>query len=70
MAVITGGQIIGPPGTGNANPGTKPRIYWTAGVPTDATVGVTAANGLLAGNLNTGDVYERQAGAWVRVDTL
>jgi hypothetical protein len=70
MAVITGGQIIAPPGTGNVNPGLKNRIYKTTGVPTDAAIGVTAANAMLAEDVATGNVYERQAGAWVRVDTL
>jgi hypothetical protein len=67
MAVIFGGKVIDPQTT---NPGTKPRIYKTEGVPTDATIGVTAANGMLATNVQTGFVYERQAGAWVRIDTL
>lgn len=73
MAVITGGTVIGPPGSGagsNANPGLKNRIYKTVAVPTDATIGVTAANGMLAEDTTTGNVYERQAGAWVRIDTL
>lgn len=70
MAVITGGSVIGPAGTGNANPGLKNRIYKTNGVPTDGTTGVTAANGLLAEDVTTGFVYERQGGAWVRIDTL
>jgi hypothetical protein len=39
-------------------------------VPTDATIGVTAANAMLAENVVTGFLYERQAGVWVRVDTL
>lgn len=70
MAVITGGTIIGVPGTGNANPGTKNRIYRTSGAPTDTTIGVTAANGMIAEDVVTGNVYERQAGVWVRIDTL
>jgi hypothetical protein len=67
MAVIAGGKIIEP---STANPGLKNRIYRTEGVPTDATIGVTAANGMLAENVATGFLYERQAGTWVRVDTL
>lgn len=67
MAVISGGSII-PPST--ANPGTKNRVYRTNGVPTDSTIGVTAANGMLAENVLTGFMYERQAGVWVRIDTL
>lgn len=67
MPVIFGGRVIEPQTT---NPGIKNRIYKTEGVPTDATIGVTAANGQLAENVLTGFVYERQAGVWVRVDTL
>lgn len=73
MAVITGGQVIGPPGSGvgsNANPGLKNRTYKTTGVPTDTTIGVTAANGMIAEDVASGNVYERQAGVWVRIDTL
>lgn len=66
MPIVTGGKVI-EPGT---NPGTKPRIYSTEAVPTDANIGVTAANGMLAQNVLTGFVYERQAGTWVRIDTL
>ena len=67
MAVISGGKVIEPQTT---NPGLKNRIYPTEGVPTDANIGITAANGMLAQNVVTGFVYERQAGSWVRVDTL
>lgn len=67
MAVITGGQIIAP---STLNAGVKNRLYRTTGVPTDTTVGVTASNGMLAEDVNTGNVYERQAGVWVRIDTL
>lgn len=74
MAVITGGQVIGPPpapGAGsNANVGVKNTVYRTTGVPTDTTIGVTAANGMLAENVTTGFLYERQGGVWVRIDTL
>jgi hypothetical protein len=68
MAVISGGTVI--PSGATANPGLKNVIYTTNAVPTDGTIGVTAANGMLAQNVVTGFVYERQAGAWVRIDTL
>lgn len=83
--MITGGNIIppgvlasgvqGPPG----EPDTKLRITWTEAVPTDALVGGSSgpagaarvpANGELAANVLTGNIYERQAGVWVRIDTL
>jgi hypothetical protein len=67
MPVITGGKVIEP---STANPGIKQRVYKASTVPTDANIGVTAANGMLAEDLATGNVYERQAGSWVRVDTL
>jgi hypothetical protein len=67
MPVITGGQVIAPQTT---NPGLKNRIYRAEAVPTDSNIGVTAANGLLAENVVTGFLYERQAGVWVRIDTL
>lgn len=67
MAVITGGKVIEPQTT---NPGLGNRIYRADGVPTDSNIGVTAANGMLAENVATGFVYERQAGVWVRIDTL
>jgi hypothetical protein len=67
MGVVTGGQVIAPQTT---NPGLKNRIYKTEAVPTDANIGVAAVNGMLAENVVTGFVYERQAGVWVRVDTL
>jgi hypothetical protein len=70
MAVITGGQIIPSPTSGNVNPGIRGRIYRVVGVPTDAALGVTAANGMVAEDLNNNNLYERQAGAWVRIDTL
>lgn len=66
MGIITGGRII-EPGT---QVGTANRLYKTEGVPTDTTIGITAANGMLAENVLTGFVYERQAGVWVRIDTL
>lgn len=67
MGIITGGKVIEGQTT---NPGVKPRIYWAEAVPTDTNIGIAAANGMLAGNVLTGNVYERQAGVWVRVDTL
>jgi MOSC domain-containing protein YiiM len=73
MAVITGGLIIGPPAAGNTNQGIKQRIYRVSGVVTDALItasGITPANGMIGENILTNDLYERQAGAWVRIDTL
>jgi hypothetical protein len=67
MAVINGGQIIAP---GTLNVGVKNRIYKTEAVPTDSNIGVTAANGMLAENVLTGFLYERQAGVWTRIDTI
>lgn len=67
MPVIFGGKVIEAQTT---NPGLKNRVYHTEGVPTDATIGVTAANGQLAENVLTGFLYERQAGVWTRIDTL
>lgn len=67
MGIITGGKVIEPQTT---NPGLKNRVYKTEAVPTDANIGVTAANGMLAENVLTSFLYERQAGVWVRVDTL
>jgi hypothetical protein len=67
MPMIFGGKVIEPQTT---NPGLKQRLYHTEGVPTDATIGVAAVNGMLAENVLTGFVYERQAGAWVRIDTI
>ncbi len=86
MAMISGGNIIppgalsggvqGPPG----EPDTKIRITWIENnVPTDALVGGssgpggtarTPANGEIAVNVTTGNIYERQAGVWTRIDTL
>jgi hypothetical protein len=68
MAVISGGLVI--PSGAAANPGLKNVVYKTNGVPTDGTIGVTAANGQLAENVLTGFLYERQAAVWVRIDTL
>jgi hypothetical protein len=69
MAVISGGTVS-PAGTQST--GNRPPIYYTNGVPTDATISsaFTPANGALAVNVANGNTYERQAGAWVRVDTL
>jgi hypothetical protein len=67
MGIITGGQVVAP---STLNTGVKNRTYKTEAVPTDANIGVTAANGMLAENVLTGFVYERQAGVWVRIDTI
>lgn len=67
MPIVTGGRVIEPSTT---NPGIKQRIYWTEAVPTDSNIGVTAANGQIAVNVVNGNVYERAAGVWTRVDTL
>jgi hypothetical protein len=69
MAVISGGTVSAPgvQSVGNRNP-----EYYTNGVPTDATVSsaFTPANGAVAVNVLTGFIYERQAGSWVRIDTI
>lgn len=67
MGIIFGGQVIAP---STLNAGIKSRIYRVEGVPTDTNIGVTATNGMLAENVLTNFVYERQAGVWVRIDTL
>ena len=69
MAVISGGNVVGPSTT---NPGLKNRVYHVDAVPTDANVavGFAAANGMLAENVVTGFLYERQASVWVRIDTV
>lgn len=67
MGIITGGIVIAPSAT---NSGIRGRIYRTEGVPTDATIGFAAANGQIAENVQNGNLYERQAGVWVRIDTL
>lgn len=67
MGIITGGNIVAP---STLNSGVKNRVYKTEAVPTDANIGVTAANGMLAENVLTGFMYERQAGTWVRIDTI
>lgn len=72
MATITGGNVlIG----GNVNPGSRPAMLYSDGVPATngSNIGVPAAslaNGMLATDIATGNVYERQAGLWVRIDTL
>ena len=73
MGIIAGGRINPPVTAGVSNPGISGTVYRVEAVPTDANVGLLAgelANGMLAQNVVTGNVYERQAGAWVRVDTL
>lgn len=69
MAIISGGTVSGP---GVRIEGTVPTVYRTNGVPTDVTISsaFTPANGDIAVNVLTGNVYERQAAVWVRVDTL
>lgn len=71
MAVITGGNVIW---GGTTLTGSRAAITYVSGVATDAKVagssGRTPANGELAEDVVTGNVYERQAGVWVRIDTL
>jgi hypothetical protein len=70
MGIITGGNVIG---VGTAQiPGSYARCYYVEGVPTDANIGSVDAptNGMLAENVLNGNLYERQAAVWVRVDTL
>lgn len=67
MGIITGGQVIAP---STLNSGIKNRVYKTEAVPTDVNIGVAAANGMLAENVVTGFLYERQAGSWVRIDIV
>lgn len=69
MAVISGGTVS-PKGV--KTEGVRPTMYQTNGVPTDATISsaFTPANGDFATNVLTGFVYERQAGVWVRIDTV
>jgi hypothetical protein len=69
MPIITGGIVMPP----NPSGGGRQPIYATEAVPTDANIGVPAANivnGMLAQNVVTGFLYERRAGAWVRADTV
>lgn len=72
MAVITGGNVlIG----GLTTPGTKSVMLYSEGVPATngSNLGVASAslaNGMLATDVLTRNVYERQAGLWVRIDTL
>jgi hypothetical protein len=71
VGIVTGGTVI-PAGTSQA-PGTRAKIYYTEAVPTDANIGFgtgTPANGTIAMNVLNGNVYERQAGVWTRIDTL
>lgn len=67
MPIITGGKIIEPQ---TINPGIRGRIYRVEAVPTDSNIGVTAANGMIAENVTNNNLYERQAGTWVRIDTI
>jgi hypothetical protein len=62
MPIIQGGIVM---------PGSRQPIYAVNGVPTDANVGISSPpNGTLAQNTANGNIYERQAGVWVRIDTL
>lgn len=69
MPIISGGNVTP---QGALTPGARQPLYQTNGVPTDATISsaFTPANGALAVNVLTGFVYERQAGLWVRIDTI
>lgn len=64
MPIIQGGTII---------PGSRVPILYLNVLPTDAAVtaaGWTPANGQIVENTANGNLYERQTGAWVRIDTL
>jgi hypothetical protein len=70
MPHISGGKVALP--SPNAL-GVKLRIYWVDNaVPSDANIGYdgTPPNGTIAVNTTNGNVYERQAGVWTRIDTL
>lgn len=71
MTMISGGNVISAP---IVPVDTKDHITWIENaVPTDANVGGgyrTPVNGELAANITTGAVYERQAGAWVKITTV
>jgi hypothetical protein len=66
MPIITGGNIIR---GGKVIEGVRQPMARVTGVPTDTSTG-TPTNGAIAEDLNTGNLYERQAGVWVRIDTL
>jgi hypothetical protein len=73
MPVISGGNVIPPVTAGVTNAGVKPVIYTANGVPTDSNIGLPAAaitNGMYAQDVTTGNLYERRAGVWTRMDTL
>jgi hypothetical protein len=74
MPIVAGGRINPPTTAGVTNPGIRAgNVYAVEAVPTDANVGLQAgelANGMFAQNVLTGFLYERQAGAWVRIDTV
>jgi hypothetical protein len=75
MPMISGGNVIAPGVYPQTGPDNKVRITWIENaVPTDALVagstGRTPANGELACNVTNGNMYERQAGVWTRIDTL
>jgi hypothetical protein len=67
MPTVSGGRVTE---KGIVSPGTRERILSVEGVPTDALIGQAAANGMLAQNVLTGFIYERQATVWTRIDTL
>jgi hypothetical protein len=72
MPIITGGNIV-PPIAAVTLPGERPRVVGVSGVPTDANVGGgyrTPGNGELATDVTNGNMYERQAGVWTRIDTI
>jgi hypothetical protein len=67
MPTVSGGRVTE---KGIVSPGTRERILSVEGVPTDALIGQAFVLGMIAQNVLTGNIYERQAGAWVRIDTL
>lgn len=69
MGIVSGGKVIESTG-GSMSVGTRGAVYYVEAVPTDANVGAPAFNGMIAQNVLTGNIYERQAGVWVRIDTL
>lgn len=70
MGTITGGNVVH---GGKVIEDSKPNVIYVEAVPTDANVGGgywTPDNGQLACDIRNGDMYERQAAVWTRVDTL
>lgn len=66
MAVIEGGTIL----TGGSVLGGEPTVYHGEGNPETGGEYPNASNGDIYHDHANGDVYEKQAGVWVRVDTL